>query len=279
MFYDRRWVCSDGSSSLRYRWSGVVQRSRRRTDELAFSPCLCQRHRLRWSCHPQVCVCVCFLPFLTAPSWLSSSLSTFPPHLVVSWSPWWKHRDRQWWVGHVGLLLGNTSWEWLSQPCLWCLKKRNEPISLFVDSSVWVMVCMNNVLRDTDRLLFSIKTEGKRKWPLLWYPSQEPERGIGLTMLPPRVEWLYNQTEGPTLIIKDVSCFSFKLLFLCFSVWQRVWASWLMECVAWMISHKVTCTMCGPGTTTLAGATRASPVDLWKSCLSLTAHETSPPWK
>lgn len=102
-------------------------------------------------------------------------------------------------------------------------------------------------------------------------------------MLPPSVEWLYNQknflTEGPTVIIKDVSCFSFTLLFLCFSVWQRVWASWLMECVAWMISHKVTSTMCGPGTTTLAGATRASPVDLWKSCLSLTAHETSPPWR
>ena len=148
MFYDRRWVCSDGSSSS----SSALQTVWCRTTLPLEN---------RWTCpltlfisttlsmmelsSTGVCVCVCVC--LVIPSFLFSPLHRgshprsvfFPPHLVVSWSPWWKHRDRQWRVGHVGLLLGNTSWEWLSQPCLWCLKNRNEPISLF-GSSVWVMV-------------------------------------------------------------------------------------------------------------------------------------------
>lgn len=89
-----------------------------------------------------VCVCVCvFYYYLLPPSFftlhhtasslLSSSVSAFSPHLVVARSPWWKQRDRRRRVGHGGLLLGNTSWEWLSQPRSWSLN-RNEPICLLL---------------------------------------------------------------------------------------------------------------------------------------------------
>lgn len=71
--------------------------------------------------------CVCVLFFLSSPPYRFIILLIlcqyfFFPHLVVAWSPWWKQRDRQWWMGHGGLLLGNTSWEQLSQLSLQSFK-------------------------------------------------------------------------------------------------------------------------------------------------------------
>lgn len=104
--------------SLLCRRPCFIQRSSGRTDEFARLSCLSQWLCVWWSDHLQVCDCLMYCLFVFChfpPSHTTLSLYihllTILPFAMLLSSFYGDSRDRQWWVGHGGLLLGNTSWE------------------------------------------------------------------------------------------------------------------------------------------------------------------------
>lgn len=101
--------------SLLCRRPCFIQRSSGRTDEFACLSCLSQWLCVWWSDHLQVCDCLMYWGFFFChfpPSHTTLSLYihllTILPFAMLLSSFYGDSRDRQWWVGHGGLLLGNT---------------------------------------------------------------------------------------------------------------------------------------------------------------------------
>lgn len=176
--------------NLLHRWSRVIQRSSRRTDDLACSPCLSQRLRLWWSCHLQVCVSLLvslfpprqlsssvFTHCCPASSFLSSLVSTFPPSPCCCPVTMVKAKRQtvvsgSWWFTVRQYLMGMTESTVLTKFQNW-----NEQIKVFYWPWCWDYGMVNNVLHDTG-LLFPVKEVVQREKKMAHITISQPRAEV-----------------------------------------------------------------------------------------------------